>query len=479
MSKGRPICVLVAALGGQGGGVLADWLVAAARLDGLAAQATSIPGVAQRTGATTYYFEVYPQPVLPARPVFSIYPAAGAVDLVVSFEPMEAARALSGGFVSGETTLITARERIFSTAEKIRPGDGTVSVGPVFDALRRCAGAMSTLDMSQATRDARCHPNAVMFGAMVASNILPMRLESCRQAIVQSGVAVENNLAGFAAGMNLPAESPNSHEEQSPDFTPAPAEFAGAVAALPDVVHSMAGHAMAHLLDYQDKPYVHLYLERLRKVIEVDTAARDYRLSVIVGRRLAAWMAFEDVIRVAELKTRPGRFRRIRGELNIGDDVPLTVHDYLKPGRSELDGVLPAFLTRWLPGRKPGKHGAGFALKLRTTGPFGWLALRSLAALKSWRRGTARFQREQEMIELWLQQVTSAAAGDYELACSTAELAIWARGYGDVRERGFARLSRIFSDWPQRIAADKEGLRAAVRGSLAAAYTDPDAEVTQ
>lgn len=479
MNKNRPICVLVAALGGQGGGVLADWLVAAARLDGLAAQATSIPGVAQRTGATTYYFEVYPQHDLPARPVFSIYPAAGAVDLMVSFEPMEAARALSGGFISQNTTLITASERIFSTAEKIRPGDGTVSVGPVLIALRRCAGTMCTVNMSQAARGAKCHPNAVMFGAMVASGILPMQLESCRQAIALSGVAVESNLAGFAAGMNLPAEPMNDHEEPTPTFTPVPDVFAGAVAALPGVLRPMAGHAAAHLLDYQDKAYVHLYLERLGKVIAVDTVAHDHRLSVVVARRLAAWMAFEDVIRVAELKTRPGRLARIRGELGISDNVPLTVHDYLKPGRDELEGILPVALGKCLPRRRPRKHATGVALKLKTTGPFGWLALRSLAGFKSWRRGTARYQREQEMIERWLQHVTTAATGDYALACNTAELAIWARGYGDVRERGFVRLSQIFADWPPWNVADKEGLSETVRASLAAARTDPDAEVTQ
>ena len=478
MSKNRPICVLVAALGGQGGGVLADWLVAAARLDGLAAQATSIPGVAQRTGATTYYFEVYPQPDLPARPIFSIYPAAGAVDLVVSFEPMEAARALSGGFVSQETMLITARERIFSTAEKIRPGNGTVSVGPVLEALRRCAGTMSVVDMNLAARGAKCHPNAVMFGAMMASNILPMRLESCRQAIVQSGVAVANNLAGFAAGMNLPAQPTNDNEAPAPAFTPAPAVFAGAVAALPGVLHPMAGHAAAHLLDYQDKAYVQLYLDRLREVIAMDSIAQEYRLSLVVGRRLAAWMAFEDVIRVAELKTRPGRIRRIRGELNISDSAPLTVHDYLKPGRDELDGMLPAAIVKYLPRRKSGNHGTGIALKLKTTGPLGWLALHWLAAFKSWRRGTARFQCEQDMIERWLQQVAAAAADDYELACNIAELAVWARGYGDVRRRGLARLSQFFTDWSQHNPADREGLRERVSASLAAAYTDPDAEVT-
>jgi len=478
MNKSRPVCVLVAALGGQGGGVLADWMVAAARIDGLEAQATSIPGVAQRTGATTYYFEVYPQADLPGRPVFSIYPAAGAVDLMVSFEPMEAARALSGGFVSQETTLITARERIFSTAEKIRPGDGRVSVGPVLDALRRCAGTMNTVDMSQAARGAKCHPNAVMFGAMVASGVLPMRFESCRQAIACSGVAVENNLAGFAAGMNLPVDSVSNPDEPETVFTPAPDAFAQAVDDLPGAVRAMAGHAAARLLDYQDKAYAECYFERLGKVIAVDTAAQNHRLSVIVARRLAAWMAFEDVIRVAELKTRPGRLSRIRSELGVDEKTPLLLHDYLKPGYDELEGILPAAFGKWLPSPGANRNSTGVALKLRTSGPIGWFVLRALAAIKSWRPGTARFQREQHMIERWLQSVIAAAGADYELACNTADLAIWARGYGDVRRRGFARLAKLFTDWPQRMAVNRESLSDAVRTSLAAAYSDPDEEVT-
>ena len=49
--------VLIAALGGEGGGVLTDWIVAAAASQGFPVQSTSIPGVAQRTGATTYHIE--------------------------------------------------------------------------------------------------------------------------------------------------------------------------------------------------------------------------------------------------------------------------------------------------------------------------------------------------------------------------------------------------------------------------------------
>ena len=56
----RPITILIAALGGEGGGVLADWIIAAATARGYPVQSTSIPGVAQRTGATTYYIEILP-----------------------------------------------------------------------------------------------------------------------------------------------------------------------------------------------------------------------------------------------------------------------------------------------------------------------------------------------------------------------------------------------------------------------------------
>ena len=54
----KPVTILIGALGGDGGGVLCDWIVSAAHAQGLGVQATQIPGVAQRTGATTYYLEV-------------------------------------------------------------------------------------------------------------------------------------------------------------------------------------------------------------------------------------------------------------------------------------------------------------------------------------------------------------------------------------------------------------------------------------
>lgn len=42
----RPITILIAALGGEGGGVLTDWIVSAAAQLDFPVQSTSIPGVA-------------------------------------------------------------------------------------------------------------------------------------------------------------------------------------------------------------------------------------------------------------------------------------------------------------------------------------------------------------------------------------------------------------------------------------------------
>ena len=46
----QPIKIAILAMGGEGGGVLADWIVDMGEANGYVAQTTSVPGVAQRTG---------------------------------------------------------------------------------------------------------------------------------------------------------------------------------------------------------------------------------------------------------------------------------------------------------------------------------------------------------------------------------------------------------------------------------------------
>ena len=479
MSAERPLCVVIAALGGQGGGVLLDWLVEAARHDGYPAQATSIAGVAQRTGATTYYVELFPEREPEKDPVFSLFPSAGEVDLFAALEPTEAARAIELGFIGGETTALTVRERIYSTAEKTLPGDGRLPAAPVLEALQRAAKNTVIFDGKALAGETGRQLNAAMFGAIAATGVLPLSYDACRAAIKKAGVAVEANLEGFAAGLEAagaPASTAAGDGTANLDFDPAPAAMAARVNALPGPVQAIAGHGAARLVDYQDERYAGLYLDRLESIIAVETGDETYPVSVAAARRLAAWMGFEDVIRVAQLKTRPGRIARIRAELGAPENAPLIVRDFLKPGREELEGMLPPALASLMPKPKPGKLRKGLKLRVPTSTAGGWLMFRALAKLKFWRRRTARYAREQAVIEDWLAAVMAAAPHDATLALATANLAVWARGYGDTRARGLDHLANVANGFEKNLAADGAALGATVGAALSAAYTDPDGE---
>src|SRR5678815_2807586 len=203
----RPITILIAALGGEGGGVMADWLMEAATESGLPAQATSIPGVAQRTGATTYYLEIFPQErkALGGRePVLSLTPSPGNVDIMVASELVEAGRAMQNGYVSPErTTLIASTHRIYATAEKMQMADGRFDSDRVIAAGGQLAKNAVMFDMRELAQENGTVINAVLFGAMVGSGVLPLRREACEAAIKKAGRGAEASLRGFTAGYEI------------------------------------------------------------------------------------------------------------------------------------------------------------------------------------------------------------------------------------------------------------------------------------
>ena len=135
-SAARPVCILIAALGGEGGGVLKDWVVHTAHAAGYPVQATSIPGVAQRTGATTYYVEIFPvthEALGGRKPVLCLSPTAGQVDFFIGSELMEAARQMQAGLVTGRTTFVASTHRVYTTAEKMAMG----ALTPIWPSIRR------------------------------------------------------------------------------------------------------------------------------------------------------------------------------------------------------------------------------------------------------------------------------------------------------------------------------------------------------
>ena len=461
----RPITILIAALGGEGGGVMADWLMEAATSCGFPAQATSIPGVAQRTGATTYYLEIFPaeRAALGGRePVMSLTPSPGNVDVMVASELIEAGRAMQNGYVSPErTTLVASTHRIYATVEKMQMGDGRFESDRVVDAARQLAKRAVLFDMRALAQQSGTVINAVLLGAMAGSGTLPLPREACERAIRAAGRGAEASLRGFAAGFEIAAGSRP---------TPAPEASPKRATGLAEVLRL----GRERLLDYQGERYAALFEERMRPFLG------DEELAAEVGRHLAVWMSYEDIIRVADLKTRASRFARVRKEVGAKADEPVVVIDYLKPGVEEFASVLPPALgerlVRWATAR--GKLDAyNVGMHVRTSGLFGYLLVRSLAALRPWRPHSYRFREEQRLIERWLGHVADAAKRDRSLALEIAECARLVKGYGETHRRGKANFLALLDALVENPAtADAREQAVAIRKAREAALADPEGQ---
>ncbi len=464
----EPITILICALGGEGGGVLAEWLYDCAVHAGHSAQATSVPGVAQRTGATTYYIEVCPQPntVLDAefggrRPSFSLNPVPGAIDLLVSSELLETVRQIGAGMASAERTeIISSSARALTVAEKMTLGDGRQSQAPLLATIQRHSAACELLDMAALAAQHGTVVSAVLLGCIAASGKLPFGRELFEAAIRSGGKGVNASLRGFAAAYDAIAAR-RAQQAQAEAFTaallapakPTPGIPPAIQAALPPQVHTMAALGHARLVDYQDPAYAALYLQRLQAVAQAERVAdpsgsQAYATTNETARWLALWMAFDDIVRVAAHKASAARQQRVRREVAAGEGDIVKVYDHFKPGVAEFAALLPAKLAQRLTARDElrrtnGKEPWAMPLKLGAHTVVGALVLRLLASSKWLRRIGSRFATEQALIEHWLAAITRGCAEDWSLGHELAQCGRLIKGYGSTNERGKANLLHI------------------------------------
>src|SRR5499427_9464489 len=216
----RTLKLTIAALGGQGGGVLTDWLIAIAEANDYIVQSTSVPGVAQRTGATIYYLEFYPRVQAErhgGEPVMALMPVAGDVDCVVASELAEAGRVIARGLVSRErTTLISSTHRSYAIGEKSALGRGITDPQQLLELVRTQGKHSILFDMEQTAQRHHSLISAVLLGAISGAGVLPFPKESFVEAVTRSGLAVATNLAAFedahqqAASSGLPGDAQKS-----------------------------------------------------------------------------------------------------------------------------------------------------------------------------------------------------------------------------------------------------------------------------
>jgi indolepyruvate ferredoxin oxidoreductase, beta subunit len=460
----RPIKLTIAALGGQGGGVLANWLIEIAEAEDHLVQSTSVPGVAQRTGATIYYLEFFPLAAAARsarEPVMALMPGSGDVDCVLASELAEAGRAIQRGLVNSDrTTLIASSHRAYAIGEKSAMGQGAADEKQLLDLVRSQSKRLILFDMDAMAEQHHSVISSVMLGALCGSGVLPFRKAAFESAIKKSGIAVATNLAAFEdawrvaqAGDSGSGAKPNAAASLSEVPTQARSRklqpLLDRVRRLAVPLQALALEGTRRAIDYQDPAYAALYLDRVERIAAIDARHGPnsaWALTEATARSLALWMTFEDTIRVADLKTRAARFERVREEVRAEPKQLFGITEFMKPRIAEIAGTLPLgvgrwllasprvcrWLTRWTGGKE-----------VRTSTVRGFLLLYMLGGMKRWRRGTFRYGQENARIEQWLARIEDLAAKNYSLAVELARAQRLIKGYGETHERGWHSFTAL------------------------------------
>jgi indolepyruvate ferredoxin oxidoreductase beta subunit len=483
----RPVSIAIVAMGGQGGGVLTDWIVQLAENHGWAAQSTSVPGVAQRTGATIYYIEAMP-PLDGRKPILSLMPTPGDVDVVMAAEFMEAGRSILRGLVTPDrTTLIASNHRSFAIGEKIAPGNGIADKGAVSGAIGVAAKNEIIFDMNALAIANGSVISAAMFGALAGAGVLPFSRESYLDVVRAGEKGANASLRTFEAAFDrvqskssepttpLPPKATDKAADHAPSSTAVDPRFAGLLARLtqelPEAVQTIGRAGLKKVVDFQDVAYGAEYLDILGKLHAADRSsggtARNFAFTQAVAKYLANAMAYDDVIRVADLKTRSGRRARIEGELELSQDQLLQTTEFMHPRMEEVMGMLPAGFGRWL-GGKPRLLGwlerrVNKGRRVRTYSLPWFLALYVVGGLRGMRRRSLRHAIETAHRDGWLRAATEAVETNYQLGIEILQCRRLVKGYSDTHSRGLSKFDRTLAaiklierredaaDWARRL----------------------------
>jgi indolepyruvate ferredoxin oxidoreductase beta subunit len=482
----RPITMAILAMGGEGGGVLSEWIVALSEHNDWFAQSTSVPGVAQRTGATVYYVELFPREDSPnpRYPVLSTMPTPGEVDVVVASELMEAGRAIQRGFCTPDrSVLIASTSRTYAMPERTAMGDGRIDSQEIIEAALKASKSFWRGDFARIADETGSVISAVLFGAIAASGTLPFTREQFEDAIRASGKGVDSSLRAFAEGYRVAAASQRPVVELTLGSRPAeveqaiaaeaaleaevalaienPAALVGSkltqqaqrILSFPAASRHMLVHGIKRTAEYQDVRYADEYLDRVASVAAFETDADGAaRLTTETARYTALWMTYEDTIRVAFHKTRARRFDRVGKEARVNAEQMMQVREYLHPQVEEITDTLPTGLGRWVLNSKAANrliHRVTHkGIKLQTTSVWGYTMLYTMARCRPIRRRSLRFGLEQARIDSWLTVVREYAATNYALACEIVECQQVVKGYGETHARGLHSFNEIMRVLP-------------------------------
>ena len=440
MSDYKTISILITALGGEGGGTLMNWILECARSQKLFVQGTSVPGVAQRTGSTSYYIEICDKNFDNEKePVLSLFPKPGRVDIVIASELLEAARVLERGYVNPDsTTLITSSSRIFTNLEKSHLSDGRFDQEKILNTCKKMSKNFICLDLNTMASDHSTIVSATMFGALAGSGVLPWKKSICEN-IFQDNIFGRNSLSGFNfAYEQVKVTSKNStinknninNESLSSEFL------------------NVINIGKERCADFQNSKYSEVFLSRVERILSIINQEDPEVLAVAenIVRRLALWMTYEDIPRVAQLKIKPDRFKKIKKEVNIKSNQILLIQDIFKPGINEIAAMLPARIGKWfIKNKKIMSHlpFIGKGMKINSLTISGFIILKFLSSFRYIRPVSLRYKEEQKNIDIWINNLILSLNKSISFSEGLADMPQLLKGYGDTWDRGIKKYNKI------------------------------------
>ena len=420
-------------------------------------------------------------------------PTPGDVDVVIAAELMEAGRSILRGLATPDRTLlITSTHRAYAVSEKEKPGEAIGDPRAVNAAAGIAARRVISFDMEAVATQNGTIVSSPILGALAGAAALPFPRASFEDVMKSGGKGVAASLNGFTEGFKLATASAN----ELPGTRIGPLKTAAGLPQtlgrpeldhllarlhkLPAAAQETALAGLKRTIDFQDLAYGREYLDRLSALQVLDEnaggAAKEHAFTVAAAKHLANAMAYDDVIGVADLKTRSARFQRIAGEMKAGPDEPLYFTEFMHPRAEEVVGLFPARLGTWAAARPKlmaridkvfnrGRH-------VQTAKLGGFLQLYAVSSLRHFRRKLLRHARETEHMETWLSLATQLLATNYDLARGIVSARRLIKGYSDTHVRGTSKFDRVLSAVP--LLANRDDAGAWMDRLISAALKDED-----
>jgi hypothetical protein len=208
---------------------------------------------------------------------------------------------------------------------------------------------------------------------------------------------------------------------------------------LPAGAEAVVSEGIHLLIDYQGASYAKLYVERLQRFTGRQGASQgtgqgapgiDGAIFCDIARLMAHRMAYEDAIRIAQLKL--AEFTTSEGRVR-STEIHRFRFDELVDALPEIaaDPVLMVL-------GKLGWEHRRVAIPFSTVNRWGLRRLKIEAWLRRWRLFSIRYSQERAWVERWLHMIARALARQPQAVPAVVATATMIEGFGDPYRRGLA-----------------------------------------